>query len=609
MIQAIGLTSAARRNRPLAVDDLTFEARPGDVTVLFGPAGAGKSAALRLMLQLSHGRGVALFRGRPLHRVPHVAREIGVLLGDVPGHPARTARGHLQMLTAVAGVPLSRADELLDVVGLSGLADQRLGTFSLGMDRRLGLAAALLGDPHTLVLDEPEKDLAPREASWLRGMLRGFADEGGLVLTTTSNPREATRTGDRIVTLEGGRLLADQDVASFARTRLRPRVAVTSPHAERLGSLLLRESRGASQPGTAGQGGAEVADQAEPLEVVHEGGGRISVYNSSCPLVGETAYRHGILVHQLADETGEVAVPAQPLARADGRGSAPSDTGKRPAGPSGRPSAEAVPLPPRLRAVPAPGPVSPLRYEWRRLVGVRSTWLLTVSGLLLALVAACWLGQHSSQDAARVLAGWPTQSPLPPVAAFAGVLGALSFGQEFRYPVLAPAQAPVPRRLGLLAAKLTVTALTAVLVFVLSTALNAVALHVLYGATGAGHEGFPSLLTLLAVVLLAVGSAWAGLLAAAVFRTAFAGAVAVLAVPLVVSPVVGALLAAPAASSLSGMTERAATLLLTPLPFSGDRLSESLAALLAQPVGGAMLLSLTGLFCVYLFGTVRGRLR
>ena len=196
MIQAIGLTSAARRNRPLAVDDLTFEARPGDVTVLFGPAGAGKSAALRLMLQLSHGRGVALFRGRPLHRVPHVAREIGVLLGDVPGHPARTARGHLQMLTAVAGVPRSRADELLDVVGLSGLADQRLGTFSLGMDRRLGLAAALLGDPHTLVLDEPEKDLAPREASWLRGMLRGFADEGGLVLTTTSNPREATRTGD-----------------------------------------------------------------------------------------------------------------------------------------------------------------------------------------------------------------------------------------------------------------------------------------------------------------------------------------------------------------------------------------------------------------------------
>lgn len=161
MIQAIGLTSVPRRHQLKPnVDDLTFEARPGRVTVLLGPKGSGKTTALRLMLQLQPGRGIALFRGRPVHRVAHLAREVGVLLGEVPGHPSRTARGHLRMLAAVAGVPADRADDVLDVVGLSGLADQRLGTLSRGMDRRLGVACALLGDPHTLVMDEPAQDLS-----------------------------------------------------------------------------------------------------------------------------------------------------------------------------------------------------------------------------------------------------------------------------------------------------------------------------------------------------------------------------------------------------------------------------------------------------------------
>ncbi|WP_461027214.1 ATP-binding cassette domain-containing protein, partial [Streptomyces sparsus] len=319
MIQAIGLTDAPRRGRPPAVDDLTFEARPGRITTLLGPPAAGKSTALRLMLQLRSGRGVALFRGRPLHRVPHVAREIGIVLGDVAGHPGRTARNHLRMLTAVTGVPVARADEMLDVVGLSGLADQPLGTFSLGMDRRLGLAAALLGDPHTLVLDEPGHGLSPRETAWLHGLLREYADQGGLVLTTNRDPKEAARLADQVITLEAGRLVADQEAADFARTRLRPRVVVSSPHAERLGALLVQEAR-SPVPAARPAGG----HRAEPLEVVRESGGRIAVYGSDCATVGETAYRHGILMHRLAEEVGDSGDRSgvTPLARADGRPSA-----------------------------------------------------------------------------------------------------------------------------------------------------------------------------------------------------------------------------------------------------------------------------------------------
>lgn len=162
MLQAIGLTSTPRRDLPPLVDDLTFEARPGAVTALLGEPGSGKTTALRLMLELEPGRGVTYFRGRPLHRIPHPGREVGVLLGDVPGNPSRTVRSQLRMLCAAAGVPASRADTMLEVVGIGGLRDQRLGSLSLGMERRVGLAAALLPDPCTLLLDEPAAGLAPR---------------------------------------------------------------------------------------------------------------------------------------------------------------------------------------------------------------------------------------------------------------------------------------------------------------------------------------------------------------------------------------------------------------------------------------------------------------
>ncbi|WP_432054623.1 ATP-binding cassette domain-containing protein [Streptomyces sp. bgisy022] len=290
MIEAIGLTSNPRKELPPAVDNVSFEAHAGRVTALLGAPGAGKTTALRLLLGLQSGRGVAHFRGRPLHRIPRPASEVGVLLGDVPGHPARTVRGHLRMLCAAVGARVDRADEVLDAVGLVSLRGERLGTLSRGADRRLGLACALLADPHTLVLDQPTRGLAPREHRWLHALLRAHAEQGGTVLCTTADPKEAARIGDHVVTLDGGRVVADQDGAEFSRTRLRPRVAVRSPHAARLSVLLSREARAARRS----------------VEVVPEGGNRLRVYGSTCADVGEIAFRNGIVVHQLADEVGDM---------------------------------------------------------------------------------------------------------------------------------------------------------------------------------------------------------------------------------------------------------------------------------------------------------------
>ncbi|MFI1733617.1 ATP-binding cassette domain-containing protein [Streptomyces acidicola] len=599
MIQAIGLTSAPRKELPPAVDNVSFEALSGCVTVLLGPAGAGKTTAVRLMLALQQGRGVAYFRGRPLHRIDHPSREVGVLLGDVPGHPARTVRGHLRMLCAAAGVPAQRADDVLDVVGLVSLRDERLGTLSRGMDRRLGLACALLADPHTLVLDDPAAGLSVRESRWLHGILRAHALQGGTVLFTTRDPKEAAQAADRVVTLEEGRLVADQEAADFARTRLRPRVVVRSPHAVRLGALLTKEARTTRRS----------------VEVVRDDGNRLSVYGSTCADVGETAFRHGILVHQLADETGDMGPPRP----ADGSGAAltgddgttadnehgetePTHT-TRPSEPDGLPE-----LPPPVDVRPAPSPLRPLRYELRRATGVDTGFFTVAAALITSAVISVILAGIGHAPQSRLLAAWPEELPLPPAALGAGFLGAIAFGDEFRHPALAADRGTVPRRLGLLAAKLLVAAVTALMLAFLTVGCDLEVLYLVYGPELADvpADWLPLGASWIGLV---VGCSWAGVLAAGIFRSTTAGLAAVLAVPVLVVPLVRKVLEGMTVRAAAGFSARLHELPLMPWPFGGERYLTVAARMIAQPVGGALLLSLTALLGAYLFTTLRSRVR
>ncbi|MFF3215017.1 ATP-binding cassette domain-containing protein [Streptomyces sp. NPDC002886] len=604
MLQAIGLTSTPRRNLPPLVDDLTFEARPGSVTALLGEPGSGKTTALRLMLELEPGRGVTYFRGRPLHRIPHPGREVGVLLGDLPGNPSRTVRGQLRMLCAAAGVPAARADAMLEVVGVAGLRDQRLGSLSLGMERRVALAAALLADPCTLLLDEPAAGLSPRERGWLHGLLRGHASLGGAVLFTTDDAKEAARSADRVVSIEAGRLVADQDAAEFARTRLRPRVAVRTPHAARLADVLGREARAARRT----------------WEIVEESGSRLSVYGTNCAEVGEAAFRHGVLVHQLADETGDAG--AQPtLPRARDRAA----TGARDAAAAGTPTASAAAAAgagadggdrPRSarRGRPASavrrlgGPLRPLRYELHRMFGTATPVLTAAFVVAVSVVTALVLARAGHTPQNRLLAAWPELLPLPPAALGAGLLGALAFGEEYRYPALAADRGTVPRRLGLLTAKLGVSATLALLFGALAVTADAAALTLVFGSAplrtpaewvspAASWAG------------LLIGCAWSGVLASGVFRSASAGLAAVLAVPVMVVPLVRKALDGPSAYPVTGLAERLRGLAWAQWPPEADRVVLGAIRVMAQPVGTALVLSLMVLLCAYGFTGLRGRVR
>jgi ABC-2 type transport system ATP-binding protein len=276
VIRLEGLTK--RYGRTLALDGLTFEVRPGHVTGFLGPNGAGKSTTMRLILGLdAPTAGTVTLGGVAYRRMRRPLHDVGAMLEAAAVHPGRRARAHLVALARSNAIPVRRVDEVLGLVGLDTVADRRVGTFSLGMTQRLGVAGALLGDPGVLLLDEPVNGLDPEGVAWIRGLLRALAAEGRTVFVSSHLMAEMALTADRLIVLGRGRLIAETTLQDFVRRAGGTRVTVRSPDRVRLAELLHRD--GASVD--AGDGGALV------------------VGGLDCAAVGRIAARHGIELHEL----------------------------------------------------------------------------------------------------------------------------------------------------------------------------------------------------------------------------------------------------------------------------------------------------------------------
>jgi ABC-2 type transport system ATP-binding protein len=220
-----------------AVDGLSFTVEPGSVTGFLGPNGAGKTTTLRMVLGLVHPTsGHATIGGVPYRRLDNPTLVVGAALESASFHPARTARNHLRILCTVSGLPARRADEVLDLVGLHDAARRKVRTYSMGMRQRLALAAALLGDPRVVVLDEPANGLDPDGIRWLRGLLRHLADQGRTVLVSSHQLNEVEEVADRVVILDRGRLVRAGSIAEL--TAGSDYVLVRTPEPARLRAAL-----------------------------------------------------------------------------------------------------------------------------------------------------------------------------------------------------------------------------------------------------------------------------------------------------------------------------------------------------------------------------------
>jgi ABC-2 type transport system ATP-binding protein len=240
VIEAVGLTK--RYGAKVAVDGLSFVVQPGVVTGFLGPNGSGKSTTMRLLLGLDRpSAGTASINGRRYEQLKAPLCEVGALLEARAIHTGRSARDHLLALAATHGIGRRRVDDLLDLVGLTRVADKRVGGFSLGMGQRLGIASALLGDPHTLILDEPVNGLDPEGILWIRTLLRSLAAEGRTVFVSSHLMSEMSQTATHLIVIGQGRLIADASVAEFTAAAGRSVVRVRSEEAPRLRDLLAAE--------------------------------------------------------------------------------------------------------------------------------------------------------------------------------------------------------------------------------------------------------------------------------------------------------------------------------------------------------------------------------
>ncbi|MEU3701554.1 ATP-binding cassette domain-containing protein [Streptomyces anulatus] len=222
-----------------AVDRLSFRVQPGRVTGFLGPNGAGKSTAMRLVLGLDRPtRGSATIGGRPYARLTEPLRTVGALLDAQAAHGSRTARSHVAVLAASNGIPMSRVKAVLEETGLGDVGARRIKSFSLGMRQRLGIAVALLGDPHVVMLDEPSNGLDPEGIIWIRELMKRLAREGRTVLVSSHLMNETASFADHLVVLGRGRLLADMSMKQFLDSRSTPRVRLHTTEPGRLRSAL-----------------------------------------------------------------------------------------------------------------------------------------------------------------------------------------------------------------------------------------------------------------------------------------------------------------------------------------------------------------------------------
>jgi len=276
MIELDGLTK--RYGDKLAVDDLTVTIRTGIVTGFLGPNGAGKSTTMRMVLGLdAPTAGTALVNGRPYAQHPAPLHEVGALLEAKGVHPGRTARAHLQSLAATGGVSRTRVDVVLELAGITAVADRRVGGFSLGMGQRLGVAAALLGDPAVVMLDEPVNGLDPDGVLWIRRLTRSLAAEGRTVFLSSHLMNEMAMTADHLVVVGRGRLQADMSTADFIASAGNESVEVHTPRASELRDLLV---------------GPDVSVSSRERH-------QLSITGLASEAVGDIAAAAGIPLHQL----------------------------------------------------------------------------------------------------------------------------------------------------------------------------------------------------------------------------------------------------------------------------------------------------------------------
>jgi ABC-2 type transport system ATP-binding protein len=291
MIEVRDLTK--RFGDRVAVDHLSFTVEPGRVTGFLGPNGAGKSTTMRLILGLDHPQsGTATINGKPYADLVAPLRTVGALLEAKSVHTGRSARNHLLFLAQTQALPRRRVDEVLDLVGLQAVANRRAGTFSLGMSQRLGIAAAMLGDPQILLLDEPVNGLDPEGVLWIRNLMKALATEGRTILVSSHLMNEMAVTADHLIVIGRGRLITEASTEDVIARSGDKSVRVRTPDAARL-TELITAAGGTVQPGGNGTTGLPGGGDGKDL---------LTVSGLDAPKIGELAASASVVLHELTPQ-------------------------------------------------------------------------------------------------------------------------------------------------------------------------------------------------------------------------------------------------------------------------------------------------------------------